>query len=94
MDSHAVAKRLQSELMALMAANEPGASAFPDGDSLFSWIGTIVGPSGTVYESLSYKLSLKFPQGLRLFYDRFAMRCHCHKLVNRLVSTLGPNARP
>ena len=64
MDSHAVAKRLQSELMALMAANEPGASAFPDGDSLFSWIGTIVGPSGTVYESLSYKLSLKFPQGL------------------------------
>ncbi|KAK9822375.1 hypothetical protein WJX81_004093 [Elliptochloris bilobata] len=36
-------------------------SAFPDGDSLFSWVGTIHGAAGTVYEGLSYKLSLRFP---------------------------------
>jgi len=60
-DSHAVTKRLQSELMGLMSSAEPGVSAFPDGDSLFSWLGTIVGGRGTVYEGLSYKLSLRFP---------------------------------
>lgn len=62
-ESHAVSKRLQSELMSLMASSEPGVSAFPDGDSLFSWLGTIQGAAGTVYESLSYKLQLKFPPG-------------------------------
>lgn len=62
-DSHAVSKRLQSELMSLMSSSEPGISAFPDGDSLFSWLGTLHGATGTVYESLSYKLSLKFPAG-------------------------------
>ena len=60
-DSHAVTKRLQSELMGLMSSADPGISAFPDGDSLFSWVGTIAGGQSTVYEGLSYKLSLKFP---------------------------------
>ena len=36
-------------------------SAFPDGDNLFSWIATINGAKGTVYEGLSYKLMLSFP---------------------------------
>jgi len=40
-----------------------GVSAFPEGDNLFSWIGTIQGATGTVYEGLSFKLSLKFPTG-------------------------------
>ena len=62
-DSVALTKRLQSELMSLMASADPGLSAFPDGDSLFSWLGTIQGAAGTVYEGLSYKLSLKFPSG-------------------------------
>ncbi len=62
-DSHAVTKRLQSELMALMAGADPGVSAFPSGDSLFAWVGTIHGAAGTVYEGLSYKLSLRFPTG-------------------------------
>ena len=62
-DSVALTKRLQSELMSLMASADPGVSAFPDGDSLFSWLGTIQGAAGTVYEGLSYKLSLKFPSG-------------------------------
>ena len=38
-----------------------GVSAFPDGDNLFHWVGTITGAEGTVYEGLSYKLSLSFP---------------------------------
>ena len=62
-DSHAVTKRLQSELMALMSGSDSGISAFPDGESLFAWAGTIHGAVGTVYEGLSYKLSLKFPTG-------------------------------
>ena len=65
-DSHAVTKRLQSELMGLMASADAGVSAFPDGDSLFSWVGTIHGAAGTVYEGLSYKLSLRFPTGAPL----------------------------
>mmetsp|Transcript_45933 Transcript_45933/g.117457 ORF Transcript_45933/g.117457 Transcript_45933/m.117457 type:complete len:179 (-) Transcript_45933:302-838(-) len=60
-DSAAVAKRLQSELMGLMMSAEPGISAFPDGDNIFSWLGTVKGGADTVYEGLSYKLSLKFP---------------------------------
>jgi len=40
---------------------DAGISAFPDGDNIFSWIGTIEGAAGTVYEGLTYKLSLAFP---------------------------------
>jgi hypothetical protein len=68
-DSHAVTKRLQSELMSLMASADAGVSAFPAGDSLLSWLGTIHGAKGTVYEGLSYKLSLTFPTGARFARD-------------------------
>eukprot|EP00128_Syssomonas_multiformis_P010671 Colp12_sorted_trinity150504_noHs@973 len=61
MDGHSVTRRLQQELMTLMMSNNASVSAFPDGDNLFSWTGTIHGPDGTVYEGLTYKLSLKFP---------------------------------
>eukprot|EP00891_Asterochloris_glomerata_P002173 jgi/Astpho2/2173/Aster-03165 len=60
-DTHAVTQRLQSELMSLMSNADPGVSAFPAGDSLFSWLGTVKGPAGTAYEGHTYKLSLKFP---------------------------------
>ncbi|EFA86100.1 ubiquitin-conjugating enzyme E2 [Heterostelium album PN500] len=56
-----VTKRLQSELMALMMASSPGISAFPDGDNMFNWTGTIQGAAGTVYEGMEFKMSLKFP---------------------------------
>lgn len=56
-----VNKRLQSELMSLMMNSEVGVSAFPDGDNIFQWTGTITGGGGTVYEALIFKLSLKFP---------------------------------
>lgn len=58
---HSVAKRLQQELMTLMMSGDKTVSAFPDGDNLFHWIGTIQGPVGTVYEKLKYRLVLDFP---------------------------------
>ncbi|XP_023722670.1 ubiquitin-conjugating enzyme E2 C [Cryptotermes secundus] len=60
-DNHAVTKRLQKELMELMINTDRNVSAFPEGESLFKWIGTISGPKGTVYEDLTFKLSLEFP---------------------------------
>ncbi|XP_078038006.1 ubiquitin conjugating enzyme vih [Augochlora pura] len=60
-DNHAVSKRLQKELMVLMMCTEKGVSAFPDGENLFKWIGTITGPRDTVYAGLTYKLTLEFP---------------------------------
>lgn len=41
LDTGAVTKRLQQELMSLMASGGDGVSAFPAGDSLFDWVGTI-----------------------------------------------------
>ncbi|KVH90802.1 hypothetical protein Ccrd_007204 [Cynara cardunculus var. scolymus] len=60
-DTNSVTQRLQKELMALMMSGDLGVSAFPEGESIFSWIGTIEGGKGTMYEGLSYKLSLHFP---------------------------------
>lgn len=47
--------------MVLMMTQDKSISAFPDGENLFKWIGTICGPKETVYDSLKYKLSLEFP---------------------------------
>eukprot|EP01113_Clastostelium_recurvatum_P038064 TRINITY_DN5636_c0_g1_i2.p1 TRINITY_DN5636_c0_g1~~TRINITY_DN5636_c0_g1_i2.p1 ORF type:complete len:195 (-),score=56.37 TRINITY_DN5636_c0_g1_i2:44-583(-) len=62
-NGQSVTKRLQSELMQLMMSSSKDISAFPDGDNLLNWVGTISGPIGTVYEGLTYKLSLSFPTG-------------------------------
>lgn len=43
------------------AAQVPGISAFPDGDNLFNWVGTIQGPAETPYKGLSYKIQMNFP---------------------------------
>ena len=58
-----VSKRLQSELMSLMMSGDKGISAFPDGDNLLSWVGTVEGPKDSVYEGLKFKLRLEFPAG-------------------------------
>eukprot|EP01103_Thecamoeba_quadrilineata_P016706 TRINITY_DN5656_c0_g1_i2.p1 TRINITY_DN5656_c0_g1~~TRINITY_DN5656_c0_g1_i2.p1 ORF type:complete len:161 (-),score=19.65 TRINITY_DN5656_c0_g1_i2:52-534(-) len=60
-ESHAVTKRLQSELMSLMMGGPAGISAFPQSDNFFHWVGTIKGVPDTVYDGLEYKLSLVFP---------------------------------
>lgn len=57
-----VTKRLQQELMSMMQQEDGQVSAFPSGDSLFHWIGTIKGPSDTAYEGLTYRLSLQFTE--------------------------------
>lgn len=44
-----------------MMSSEKGISAFPDGDNIFRWIGTINGPIDTVYAEQKYKLQLEFP---------------------------------
>lgn len=53
--------RLQKELMELMRAADKGISAFPEGENLFKWIGTITGAADTVYAGHTYKLSMEFP---------------------------------
>lgn len=44
-----------------MSGEDLGVSAFPENESIFTWIGTIEGGKGTAYDGLSYKLSLRFP---------------------------------
>jgi ubiquitin-conjugating enzyme E2 C len=43
-------------------AGDSNATAFPEGDNLFLWVGTLKGAPETVYEGLTYKLSLSFPK--------------------------------
>jgi ubiquitin-conjugating enzyme E2 C len=47
--------------MALMMNPDPTATAFPENDNLFNWVGSITGSDDTVYEGLVFKLSIKFP---------------------------------
>eukprot|EP00451_Oxyrrhis_marina_P034444 CAMPEP_0204371384 /NCGR_PEP_ID=MMETSP0469-20131031/46462_1 /ASSEMBLY_ACC=CAM_ASM_000384 /TAXON_ID=2969 /ORGANISM="Oxyrrhis marina" /LENGTH=166 /DNA_ID=CAMNT_0051361485 /DNA_START=54 /DNA_END=554 /DNA_ORIENTATION=+ len=55
-------KRLQGELRTLMMSGDRGISAFPDGESLLTWAATIEGPPETVFEGLTYKLKVTFPE--------------------------------
>ena len=45
-----MSKRLQQELMSLMMSGDKGISAFPDGDTLLTWVATVTGPDDSVYE--------------------------------------------
>ncbi|KAH9563646.1 hypothetical protein CY35_05G136500 [Sphagnum magellanicum] len=42
-DSHSVSRRLQPEFLSLMTCGVLGIPAFPEGDNIFAWIGTIKG---------------------------------------------------
>ncbi|OEL35409.1 Histone-lysine N-methyltransferase, H3 lysine-9 specific SUVH4 [Dichanthelium oligosanthes] len=46
--------------MALMMGGDPGVLAFPEGDNIFNWVGTIVGSSSTTYKGTPYCLALAF----------------------------------
>lgn len=48
-------------MLFLQMSGEKDATAFPEGDNLFHWIGNITGAADTVYEGLKYKLSIRFP---------------------------------
>jgi len=56
-----VTKRLQAELMSLMMSSDKHATAFPDGDNMFKWVGTLRGGDDTPFEGLTYKLDIRFP---------------------------------
>lgn len=56
-----VAKRLQSELMTLLSPDAPkGISAFPDGENLLFWKGTIHAADGGYFEGMEFTLTLEF----------------------------------
>eukprot|EP01064_Diplonema_japonicum_P002635 TRINITY_DN11686_c0_g1_i1.p1 TRINITY_DN11686_c0_g1~~TRINITY_DN11686_c0_g1_i1.p1 ORF type:complete len:166 (+),score=40.02 TRINITY_DN11686_c0_g1_i1:55-552(+) len=59
-DCKNVTKRLRKELMTLMGAKMQGVTAFPMGDDLFGWMGTVKGTKGTPYDEMEFKLSLRF----------------------------------
>ncbi|RXW24901.1 hypothetical protein EST38_g954 [Candolleomyces aberdarensis] len=43
-------------------SSSPGISAFPKNDgNLFEWVGTIEGPSETIYAGLTFKITISFP---------------------------------
>eukprot|EP00124_Ichthyophonus_hoferi_P002626 Ihof_evm6s187 gene=Ihof_evmTU6s187 len=73
-----VSKRLQQELMSLMMSGDQSISAFPIGDNLLHWRGTIKGPAGTVYEGLSYRMLLDFPNNYPFSspHVRFETSCY------------------
>jgi ubiquitin-conjugating enzyme E2 C len=63
---HVAAQRLQRELMELMSGvggpeDLVGVSAFPADDDLFVWAATLVGPEGTYYAGIEFRLLFKFP---------------------------------
>jgi ubiquitin-conjugating enzyme E2 C len=55
-----VAKRLRTELAQIVMGSCSGVSAFP-GSDILQWTGTIEGPSATVYEGVTFALSISFP---------------------------------
>jgi ubiquitin-conjugating enzyme E2 C len=55
-----ISKLLSLTLLFFQMSGDPGISAFPEGDDIFHWRGTINGSSGTVYTGMVYKLSLSF----------------------------------
>lgn len=58
--AHARTALAQSIIRIHQMSGDEGISAFPKDDNLFEWLGTIHGSTGTVYEGLEYKISLKF----------------------------------
>ena len=54
--------RLQKELCDLMMQPDDNISAFPLGDNIFKWQGTINGAEETPYENCKFKLSMEFPR--------------------------------
>ncbi|CAE7860776.1 vih [Symbiodinium sp. KB8] len=48
--------------MGLMMSGSKDISAFPSGESILEWAGTITGPPASVYEGKTFKLSISFSE--------------------------------
>ena len=44
--------------MTLMMSGDKGISAFPDGDTLLTWVATVTGPDETVYEGKIFSFGI------------------------------------
>lgn len=55
-------KRLQNDLMTLMAKPVEGIQAFPDGENMLLWTASILGPESTPYDGQKYNLTMEFPR--------------------------------
>eukprot|EP01018_Ginkgo_biloba_P017058 Gb_09129 [translate_table: standard] len=61
--AYSASKRLQSEIQQMSKNEVKGISARPrEEEDLYSWIGRVEGSEGTVYEGMTFDLSLEFPQ--------------------------------
>ena len=45
--------------MSLMMSGDKGISAFPDGDTLLTWVATVTGPDDSVYEGKEQSINLE-----------------------------------
>jgi ubiquitin-conjugating enzyme E2 D/E len=54
-------KRLQKEYQEILRDAPVDCSAGPEGQDLFHWIGTILGPRGTPYETGVFFIDITFP---------------------------------
>ena len=60
----------------------PGVTAFPEGDNLLSWVGTIQGATGTVHKARFEETSFFFPLTFHRFMKGYLINYHSNFLLD------------